>query len=226
MRQTLVRIQFTTYSVKDFSSTVSFPADRLNDDTVRTSTLLEHKVGSNMTSGLAVCTNISGGRNISSAGLHWSDSSAIDGLLTGEDVRALFRLRRMIEPDLARRSVTLLRPLDLARLERQATLLSTYQLDFEQLVSVHESFYLGLLGPAITNSELRVIRFLSDELTGHFRTGLRLSGLHPAELGNRRLILSRLLDSFRGGVPAQAEAAMREYIEAGEVMGLLLAGKD
>jgi DNA-binding GntR family transcriptional regulator len=179
-----------------------------------------------MASGLAASTNISGGRNVASAGLLWSDSSAIDGLLTGEDVRALFRLRKIIEPDLARRSVKLLRPLDIARLERQVTLLGTGQLGVEEMISVHESFYLGLLRPAITNSELQVVRFLLDELAGHFRTGLRLLGICPSELIDHRTFLRELLDSFRGGASASAEAAMREHIKTGEAISLRLAGED
>src|ERR1700759_719264 len=77
--------------------------------------------------------------------------------LNRDELRAIFRLRQLIEPDLAARSVSMLRADDLYRAN---DLLNDYiygSQDIDELWDSHHQLHLALLRPAASEWDLRIL---------------------------------------------------------------------
>ena len=64
------------------------------------------------------------------------------------DLHAIYRLRRLIEPDLARRSCTLISDSELSRLEGEAVAFGDPELSMDAMYDAHFDFHLDLFAPA------------------------------------------------------------------------------
>ena len=94
--------------------------------------------------------------------------SAIVNPLDVNELRGIYRLRRAIEPDLAARSCNLLGPSDRDRLDDLLEAYGQPRDDAEELWGIHHDLHLGLLQPAASSWDLRILSQLwhaSDRYT-------------------------------------------------------------
>jgi DNA-binding GntR family transcriptional regulator len=136
--------------------------------------------------------------------------------LNRDELRAIFRLRQLIEPDLAARSVSLLREEDI---ERAAGLLSAFVTgsdDLDELWQYHHDLHLILLQPAASEWDLRILSqlwFASDRYT---RVVFDPYQVGAAELRAREAAHRALLAAARSGSPAEIRRAMSEHLADNE----------
>ena len=173
-----------------------------------------------MTSKSAFAVDIAGGRNVASAGLLSVEPGGPSRPLSAEDIRAISGLRRVIEPDMARRSAGRLGPRDVVRLEEQLRWLADPANEAEAIFATCRTFHLGLLAPVASNVELHVIRQLLHDLSGHYVEALRASCRTPADILNLPNCLVWMLREFRSGDPDRAEASMLYHIDGLEKVAL------
>ena len=77
-----------------------------------------------------------------------------------DDLHAIYRLRRVLEPELARRSCLLLTVDQLDRLDAQAAQFGDENLGMDGIYSSHLQFHLALLEPAATTWDTRMLTTL------------------------------------------------------------------
>ena len=83
--------------------------------------------------------------------------SAIVNPLDVDELRGIYRLRRAIEPDLAARSCHLLGPSDRDQLDSLLEAYGQPRDDAEELWRIHHDLHLGLLQPAASSWDLRIL---------------------------------------------------------------------
>ena len=136
--------------------------------------------------------------------------------LNRDELRSIFRLRQLIEPDLAARSVSLLRTDDLAR---AADLLNHYihgPQDIDDLWGSHHELHLALLRPAASEWDLRILSQLwpaSDRYTRVVFDPYAVSGPDRTDRENAH---RALLAAARSGSPAEVRRAVSEHLSDNE----------
>src|SRR5579875_698136 len=136
--------------------------------------------------------------------------------LNRDELRAIFRLRQLIEPDLAARSVSMLRAGDLAHAER---LLNDYihgSQDIDELWDSHHELHLALLRPAASEWDLRILGQLwhaSDRYTRVVFDPYPVSGPDRVSRENAH---RALLAAARSGSPAEIRRAVTEHLSDNE----------
>ncbi len=136
--------------------------------------------------------------------------------LNRDELRAIFRLRQLIEPDLAARSVSLLRTDDLTRAN---DLISGYihgSQDIDELWESHHQLHLALLQPAASEWDLRILSQLwhaSDRYTRVVFDPYAVSGSDRTVRENAH---RALLAAARSGSPAEVRRAVTEHLSDNE----------
>ena len=136
--------------------------------------------------------------------------------LNRDELRAIFRLRQLIEPDLAARSVSMLRADDL---DRANDLLDDYihgSQDIDELWESHHQLHLALLRPAASEWDLRILSQLwhaSDRYTRVVFDPYAVSA--PARTA-RENAHRALLAAARSGSPAEIRRAVTEHLSDNE----------
>jgi DNA-binding GntR family transcriptional regulator len=172
--------------------------------------------------GVASVHDISGGRHSAGAVVLGAPPPSENGILTADDIRGVYRLLKIIETDLARRSSPLLRPGDFERIERAADLIVSPKTDNHTGAMMHGSYLGGLLLPAASNVELGTMLALVNQISAHFGAELQRLDIHHADLPCRDDAYHRLIEVFRDTDPATAAAAMLKHIEYDEQLALRL----
>jgi DNA-binding GntR family transcriptional regulator len=138
-----------------------------------------------------------------------------------EEVRGCFRLRRLIEPELAAEACLLLKPVQLEELRSRIRYLPT---DPDQLCAALRGFHIELLRPAASRWDLHVLRPLWEETD---RLATALVGRHgpsAAEVISCALGCHELLDAYHTRDPDIARAASARYLVRSErIVDRLLA---
>jgi DNA-binding GntR family transcriptional regulator len=166
--------------------------------------------------------DISGGRRTTGAVVSGTPPPSENGILTADDIRGIYRLLKIIETDLARRSSPLLRPGDFERLEQAADLIVSPKTDSHTGAMMHGSYLGGLLLPAASNVELATMLALVNRISAHFGAELQRLDIHHTELPSRGDDYHRLIEVFRDTDPATAAAAMLKHTEYDERLALRL----
>src|ERR1700744_1927314 len=136
--------------------------------------------------------------------------------LNRDELRAIFRLRQLIEPDLGARSVSMLRGDDL---DGANDLLNDYShgaQDIDELWESHHQLHLALLRPAASEWDLRILSQLwhaSDRYTRVVFDPYGVSG--PARTA-RENAHRALLAAARSGSPAEIRRAVTEHLSDNE----------
>jgi FCD domain len=144
------------------------------------------------------------------------------GRLTEDDVRAIFRLRKIIQTDLAARSSLLLNRKDLDRVERAADVMLNPRTDILTITQMYIPFVGGLLRPAASHTELSTMLALINRTDDHFRTELARLDIHHTELPERGDDFHGLVDAFRNTDPQRVTSEMLRHLEQGEQLALSL----
>jgi DNA-binding GntR family transcriptional regulator len=136
--------------------------------------------------------------------------------LNRDELRAIFRLRQLIEPDLAARSVSMLRAGDLAHAE---SLLNDYihgSQDIDELWESHHELHLALLRPAASEWDLRILSQLWHASDRYTRVVFDPYAVSAPDRESRENAHRALLAAARSGSPAEIRRAVTEHLSDNE----------
>lgn len=144
--------------------------------------------------------------------------SAIVAPLSREDLQAIYRLRRRIEPDIAYHSADLLTQPDFERLEEMASSMGDVRFGIDAIYDSHNAFHAALLRPAATEWDMRVLEGLWHAGERYVRLTFSDLDAAPGEHERREQSHRQLLDAFRSRDPAKAALELRNHLNANECM--------
>jgi DNA-binding GntR family transcriptional regulator len=139
--------------------------------------------------------------------------SAMVAELDRDDLHAIYRLRKRIEPEIAGRSSELLDAEAVAELEHLLAVFGDDRTDNERQWELHREFHLKLLRPAMTPWDLRTLEMLWDAGERYVRHAFDKHAMEPQE---RRRRLESHHDLLRAVVSGDARAATLEHLERNE----------
>jgi DNA-binding GntR family transcriptional regulator len=149
--------------------------------------------------------------------------SAMVAPLEHEELAAIYRLRRLIEPELGARSCGLLRSADLDRLEDIVVNVPSPDaldaLDESGLGDIYEAhleFHLGLLRPAATAWDLRVLQMLWRAAERYVHVAFATLGSVPGQRARSVAAHGQLVEAFRSQDANAVRAAIVEHLDANE----------
>ncbi|MFK0100583.1 MULTISPECIES: GntR family transcriptional regulator [unclassified Streptomyces] len=142
--------------------------------------------------------------------------SAVVAPLDLDDLRGIYRLRRALEPEIARRSCTLLSNEDLDRLEFQATDFGAREHGMADIYDDHHAFHLALLAPAATAWDIRVLTTLWRAGERYIRIGFGRLDPDPAEHERRGRAHADLVAAFRTRDPGTVGDAVEQHLARNE----------
>lgn len=129
------------------------------------------------------------------------------------ELGGIFRMRRLIEPELCAQACLLHTDADLDELAELAPNFADTSLPPDEIFRAHRDFHFRLLAPAATAWDFRVLLPLWQEADRCVRALLDQHGLHPARLPGGAPPCAELLDAFRTREPEQARAASRRHLD-------------
>ena len=136
--------------------------------------------------------------------------------LNRDELRAIFRLRQLIEPDLAVRSVSLLSEADL---RHASELLNVYihgTDDIDELWEQHHEMHMALLRPAASEWDLRILGQLWHASDRYTRVVFDPYAVSAPDLRSREAAHRALLAAARSGSPAEVRRAVSEHLSDNE----------
>jgi DNA-binding GntR family transcriptional regulator len=133
-----------------------------------------------------------------------------------EEFHAIYRVRRLLEPDLARRSVPRLTDAELSRLHQAAAEFGGAERSMDDIYDDHRAFHLALLAPAASTWDIRILTMSERASERYVRIGFGLLDPDPGEHERRREAHQRLVDEFRKRDPEVAARALDEHLAHNE----------
>ncbi|MGB6580833.1 MAG: GntR family transcriptional regulator [Streptosporangiaceae bacterium] len=133
-----------------------------------------------------------------------------------EEFHAIYRVRRLLEPDLARRSVSQLEEAELDRLYQAAAEFGGAERSMDDIYDDHRAFHLALLAPAASAWDIRILMMSERASERYVRIGFGLLDPDPSEHGRRRDAHQLLVDEFRKRAPQVAARALDEHLAHNE----------
>ncbi|MFL1380805.1 GntR family transcriptional regulator [Nocardiopsis protaetiae] len=152
--------------------------------------------------------------------------SAIVAPLDLDELRAVYRLRRTLEPELASRSCTLLSEAELDRLEALATGFGDERQGMDDIYDAHHEFHMALLSPAMTTWDRRILTTLWRAAERYIRIGFGRLDIDPEEHERRGRAHAELVASFRNRDPQEASRAVAEHLAHNEDLALRALADD
>ena len=136
------------------------------------------------------------------------------------DLQAIYRLRRSIEPDIARNSCPLLTDDDLDRLDAIASGFADPDLSYDGIFDAHMILHLALFEPVTTTWDIRGLTSLWRAVERYIRIGFGKLDSDPHEHDRRAHSHHELIDAFRTRDPDVAAGAMRIHLARNEQIAL------
>jgi DNA-binding GntR family transcriptional regulator len=133
-----------------------------------------------------------------------------------EEFHAIYRVRRLLEPDLARRSVPLLEDAEFGRLYQAAAEFGGTERSMDDIYDDHRAFHLALLSPAASAWDIRLLTMNDRATERYVRIGFGLLDPNPAEHDRRREAHQLLVEEFRKRDPEIAARALNEHLAHNE----------
>jgi DNA-binding GntR family transcriptional regulator len=157
-------------------------------------------------------------RNLESEGLvvFSRGRSATIAPIDFDDLHAIYRLRRLLEPDLARRSCTLISDHDLDRLEGEAAGFGDPARTMDAIYDAHHDFHLALFAPAATAWDIRLLTTLWRAGERYIRIGFGRLDPDPNEHHRRQHAHESLLAVYRRRDPEAAARAVDAHLDHNE----------
>ena len=107
--------------------------------------------------------------------------SAVVAPLDLADLHAIYRLRRVLEPEIARRACGLLSDAQLDSLEHDAAQFGREDLGIDEIYDAHHDFHFALLEPAATTWDARMLNTLWRAAERYIRIGFGRLDTDPSE---------------------------------------------
>jgi DNA-binding GntR family transcriptional regulator len=165
-------------------------------------------------------------RNLEAEGLVVTrpGKSATVAALDLDDLQAIYRLRIVLEPEIAGRACLLISEAELDRLQQLAASFGAEDQSMDAIYETHHAFHLGLLAPVITTWDERLLTTLWRAAERYIRIGFGLLDPDPNEHHRRREAHEYLVTQFRLRDPAAAAIAVREHLAHNEQIALAALG--
>lgn len=132
------------------------------------------------------------------------------------EFHAIYRVSRMLESNLARRSCLLLTDEKLDGLYLAAAAFGGRDRSTEEIWADHREFHTALLAPAASPWELRILNIHWRASERYARIGFGLLDPHPEEHDRRREAHQFLIDAFRKRDPDFAARALDAHLAESE----------
>ncbi|MDX6739578.1 GntR family transcriptional regulator [Actinocorallia sp. A-T 12471] len=146
--------------------------------------------------------------------------SAMVSPLDRDELRAIFRLRQMLEPDLAARSCSMLTDDDFAEAERLLSLYvgeeSDITDDADYLWTLHHDLHMVYLRPAATEWDLRILTQLWNACDRYTRVVFDTYAVPSHNRKSREVAHRALYAAARSGSPAEIRRAISEHLSNNE----------
>ena len=142
--------------------------------------------------------------------------SATVALLDLEEFHAIYRVRRLLEPDLARHAVRRLADAELDRLYQAAAEFGGVERSMDDIYDDHRAFHLALLAPAASAWDIRILTMSERATERYVRIGFGRLDPDPVEHDRRREAHQLLVDQFRKRDPEVAARALDEHLAHNE----------
>lgn len=142
--------------------------------------------------------------------------SAVVAPLDLDDLHGIYRLRRTLEPEIARRSCRLLTGEELDGLDAQALDFGASDHGMADIYDGHHAFHLALLAPAATAWDIRLLTTLWRAGERYIRIGFGQLDPDPAEHERRGKAHTILVATFRTRDPDAVAAAVEEHLARNE----------
>jgi DNA-binding GntR family transcriptional regulator len=136
--------------------------------------------------------------------------------LDPDDLHAIYRLRRQLEPEIAIRSCRLLEEPDFAKLAVLVEMFGDEAKGIDEIYDAHHSFHLELLRPAATAWDLRTLEGLWHAGERYIRVAFGHLDSDPDEHRRRQRVHCDLLEAFRRGDPQEVAEAVRHHLDDNE----------
>jgi DNA-binding GntR family transcriptional regulator len=133
-----------------------------------------------------------------------------------DEFHDIYRVRRMLEPDLARRSVLSLTDDELDRLYSAAAEFGGVHRSMDDIFDDHRAFHMALLAPAASTWDTRILMMLWRAGERYVRIGFGLLDPDPDEHERRRDAHQLLVEEFRKRDPEVAARALEEHLAHNE----------
>ena len=137
-----------------------------------------------------------------------------------DDLRAIYQLRRDLEPEIAGRSCLLITDEHLSWLEAQAADFGDARHTIQTVYDSHHDFHAALLAPAATPWDMRILNALWRAAERYIRIGFGGAGPHPSENARRERAHQELIQVFRLRDRGAVEAAVRTHLAGNEQAAL------
>lgn len=142
--------------------------------------------------------------------------SAVVAPLDLDDLDAIYRLRRVLEPEIAGRSCELISDDELDRLEDVAAGFGDEARGMNAIYDDHHAFHLGLLVPAATAWDIRVLTTLWGAAERYVRIGIGRLDPDPHEHQRREAAHEDLIAAFRTRDPATVAGVALRHLDSNE----------
>lgn len=140
------------------------------------------------------------------------------------DVEGIYRLRKMIEPALARLNCELLTPEDIDKLEELLSIYGNDDAGVEDEITAHEEFHLKLITPAASEWDLRILTYVWNANRRYARLLFDPADRDVRErLGRKH---HQLLSAARSRSADRLGAALLRHLEDNEKALLKAIGDD
>ncbi|WP_245679186.1 GntR family transcriptional regulator [Actinomadura hibisca] len=136
------------------------------------------------------------------------------------DLQGIYRLRRTIEPEVARRSCALLADETLDALDAEAAGFGDAAHGMADIYEDHHAFHLALLAPAATAWDIRVLTTLWHASERYIRIGFGQLDPDPDEHRRRGQAHVDLVAAFRTRDPDTVAAAIEQHLARNEQIAL------
>jgi DNA-binding GntR family transcriptional regulator len=148
--------------------------------------------------------------------------SAIVAPLDEEELRSVYRLRRLIESDLAARSVKKLAESDFEQMGRAIEAYFAPHPQPDDVLAHHHEFHVALLRPAATEWDMRILGLLWDTSERYVRlvfSNMILDTERAKSLGRSH---QDIVEAARAGSPDRLRRTIRDHLDTNE--SAILAG--
>jgi DNA-binding GntR family transcriptional regulator len=161
-------------------------------------------------------------RNLESEGLvvMHPGRSAMVAPLDLDDLHAIYRLRRTLEPEIARRSCLLIADEELARLRAEAVGFGDERRTMDDIYEGHHAYHLALFAPAATAWDERILLTLWRAAERYIRIGFGRLDPEPDEHHRRQHAHVDLVDAFARRDPDAAADAVTTHLARNEAIAL------
>jgi DNA-binding GntR family transcriptional regulator len=146
--------------------------------------------------------------------------SAVVSPVNSEDLRAIYQLRRNLEPEIASRSCLLLTPSLLDGLKSQAAEFGGLDAGIDEIYEAHQNLHLALLAPAASHWDVRILTILWRAAERYIRIGFGKLDPQPQEHHRRADAHLELLEAFQGRDPGVVRQAVLEHLKRNEELAL------